>query len=191
MLKNETIDFGEGSSIADTNESKEHLCQIFPNVKEEILLDFLLKYNNDISTVTHILLDSISFGEISNKKEEIEERENKFQVKSLQSLCVDAMEKLELDMEDLYENNHTNEFIKNLILDESISTASDEASFKSEKKSEHFEYEEYAIKTEQVELIEEPLFSLKMSDNLLSSLIRIFGSEEELKYLDGILVFEQ
>lgn len=176
-------------SLTEIDSSVEILQQMFPDIKEEIIIDFLLKYDNDVSIVTEILLDSFSFTEVASevvvKKNETETRQDKVcLVNSLQSLCIKAMEKLEARLEEFYDMTDSDAVVEKSVrfevgdLDETKSkTTLDNKDNLTPKTS--FE----------TELSEEPLFNLSLNREFLTTLIRIFGNEEEEKYLDGNFIF--
>ncbi|CAF1038573.1 unnamed protein product [Brachionus calyciflorus] len=113
------------SSDALTEELKDSLNilkSMFPDIQDDIIIDFLIKYENDVNMVTNILLDSFNFSStlsepekapdlckkkinqkeiVEDKKEALVVGRNFFQVKSLQELCRIEMEKLEMAMENL------------------------------------------------------------------------------------------
>ena len=85
---------------------------MFSDVDEEILIEFLNKYNNDVTVVTNILLDSLNFGDVKSKsneassssaKEEDEEYEiykdietsDSHSIETLKNLCIKEMYKLD------------------------------------------------------------------------------------------------
>lgn len=86
-----------------TNESLEVLKTMFPSIEKEVIVDFLNKYENDLNTVTNILLDSMNFLEMekSNGQKKNLASSPLYKVKSLQEICLNEMEKLELAMENL------------------------------------------------------------------------------------------
>jgi hypothetical protein len=109
-------------SFESLEQSKSMLHQLFPNICEEIILDFLLKYENDIDTVTNILLDSVDMNDsdslalsqvqetpapppptpvvVAPKIEETKRPESaRRTVKSLQEICLDVMDRLERSLE--------------------------------------------------------------------------------------------
>lgn len=154
---------------------------MFPHVKEEIIVDFLLKYNNDVNIVTEILLDSVSFAE-ETKREEPKTREKKISViKSLQMLCIEAMEKLEARLEEIYDTNKIDKDIE-----KNVKFSIDDQAEQSLKKPPDESFEN-SVKPSSFdpELNEEPLFNLTVNREFLTTLIRIFGNEEEEKYLEG------
>lgn len=85
------------------NESVEVLKSMFPSIERDVIADFLNKYQNDLNTVTNILLDSVNFLEMekSNEAKKNLTSVSVYQVKSLQEICLIEMEKLELAMENL------------------------------------------------------------------------------------------
>lgn len=88
----------------ELSESKQILKTMFPDVAEDLIVEFLGKYENDVNVVTNLFLDSFNFSSISNENcTEIKEPEVKrlYQVKTLQELCLDEMDKLEIAMEEL------------------------------------------------------------------------------------------
>lgn len=141
-------------------EAKELLNQMFPNVDDEILVDFLIKYDNNVARVTDILLDSICFEEIRKESDKPKRR----QVKSLKTLCNEVMERLEIQFENLYENSSN--------VDVCFSLKEEEESIVEEISS-----------NSNVE--NEPIFSFNLDSELLRSIIKIFGEKDEEKYLNG------
>lgn len=174
-------------SLTEIDSSVEILQQMFPDIKEEIIIDFLLKYDNDVSIVTEILLDSFSFTEVASevvvKKNETETRQDKVcLVNSLQSLCIKAMEKLEARLEEFYDMTDSD-----AVVEKSVRF---EVGDLDETKSKTTLEDNLTPKTSfETELSEEPLFNLSLNREFLTTLIRIFGNEEEEKYLDGNFIF--
>jgi len=86
------------------NESKDLLKAMFADVDDDILVDFLEKYNNDVTVVTNILLDSLNLSEYSREtetrlcvkedSEKAEETETE-SMSSLKSLCIKEMDRQE------------------------------------------------------------------------------------------------
>lgn len=58
----------KSSPVDGYKESVELLKGMFSDVDEEILLDFLHKYDNDVTMVTNILLDSLNLDDCKGKK---------------------------------------------------------------------------------------------------------------------------
>jgi len=154
---------------------------MFPDIKEEIIVDFLLKYENDINIVTEILLDSLSFGEIYKQKETENKSQKTYQVKSLQNLCVEAMEKLEVELEKLYEDKRMSDLNDNELSNDVEISLNEDESYDQTKNNESSIYKQ----STETGLSEEPLFNLCLNKEFLGGLIRIFGNEDEEKYLDG------
>jgi hypothetical protein len=103
-------------SKSNENESKQVLKSMFTNVSEDIIDEFLLKYNNDLTIVTNILLDSLnldekelnqSSDECFCKKESHQTIETVKSVSSLKQLCTDAMNKLTDLFEKYYGLNYS------------------------------------------------------------------------------------
>jgi hypothetical protein len=104
--------------IAEIIQSKDLLQQMFPHVKEDILIEFLTKYENDVDMVTNLLLDSLN---LSEEEEEVpanndvicnKRNESSNQVPStyynpplLKTLCEKAMEKLDSMLETHYKSS--------------------------------------------------------------------------------------
>jgi dihydroneopterin aldolase len=143
-------------------EAKELLNQMFPNVDDEILVDFLIKYDNNVARVTDILLDSICFEEIKKESDKPKPK----RVKSLKTLCNEIMEKLELQFENLYENSSNVDICFSLKEEEEERSIVEDISSSSNVEN-------------------EPIFSFNLDRDFLSSLIKIFGEKDEEKYLNG------
>ena len=84
------------------DESRDLLKSMFPDVEEEVIVDLLMIYENDIDTVTNVLLDSVNFNEHKSAP-----TANVQSVESLKNLCINALEKLEIELEKHYENAST------------------------------------------------------------------------------------
>ena len=115
------MDPSENEESSKLIESKKILKAMFGNVSEEILMDFLVKYNNDLTLVTNILLDSLNLDEHlaetnnnSNNSDACEIDCEEFceamtlketePVSSLKDLCIKEMDNLEK----LFEQHHVN-----------------------------------------------------------------------------------
>ena len=62
--------------------------QMFPTIKENIIKELLEQYDNDINTVTNILLDSINLDDLEVKNEiTVNNKNENTTVKSLKELC--------------------------------------------------------------------------------------------------------
>ena len=93
----------------EIDDSKYLLSQMFPDVDEEILVDLLITYQNDVDTVTNILLDSVNlndFAKDSVKKIE-EEKSITKKIDTLKNLCTKALDKLEIELEKHYEKKES------------------------------------------------------------------------------------
>jgi hypothetical protein len=110
----------EEISFERIEESKSLLQSMFPKISEEIILDFLIKYENDVDTVTNILLDSVDLNDdspsenaemkpqpppppIESKKGNQIEANSPVRtrkVKSLQEICLEVMDRLERSLEE-------------------------------------------------------------------------------------------
>ena len=116
IIQTEQGESGESSKLI---ESKNTLKAMFGNVSEEILMDFLVKYNNDLTLVTNILLDSLNLDEhlveTNNNNDNGDARELDCEkaceamtltqtepVSSLKDLCIKEMDNLEK----LFEQHH-------------------------------------------------------------------------------------
>lgn len=144
-------------------EAKELLNQMFPNVDDEILVDFLIKYDNNVARVTDILLDSICFEEIKIESDKPKSKPKK--VKSLKTLCNEIMERLEIQFENLYENS-----------------SNDDVCFSLKEEEEESIVEEISSNSN---VENEPIFSFNLDSDFLSSIIKIFGEKDDEKYLNG------
>ena len=93
----------------EIDHSRELLQQMFPNVNEEILLDFLLKYQNDVDTVTNILLDSVNLSETNEMAPSSAAKKSEPKcIDSLKNLCTRVLDKLEIELEKHYEKEKHN-----------------------------------------------------------------------------------
>lgn len=92
---------------------------MFSDVKDDILMDFLVKYNNDITVVTNILLDSMNFGDLASStdvpeadetyemNQDIESKES-HSIETLSNLCIKEIHQIE-DNSDSSEYNQETE----------------------------------------------------------------------------------
>ncbi len=106
---------------------------MFTDVDDDILIDFLEKYNNDVNIVTNILLDSLNLSEFSREtntclvKEDNQElvtqqgdESESESMSSLKSLCIKEMDRQESNVrkseleekESEFEINRTKPFLE-------------------------------------------------------------------------------
>lgn len=96
----------------EIDHSVEMLESMFPHVKKEILVDLLLKYHNDISLVTDVILNSVILDDVVDDDKKISETvEEKpatvvntnpvHQAKSLQQLCTETLNRLDSQLADI------------------------------------------------------------------------------------------
>ena len=82
---------------------------MFPDVDEEILVDLLITYQNDVDTVTNILLDSVNLNDFAKASiKNIEEKKSIAKtIDTLKNLCTKALDKLEIELEKHYEKKES------------------------------------------------------------------------------------
>lgn len=208
---NKRIDSDEFSNQTEIDQSKELLKQMFPKVNEEILIDFLVRYQNDVDSVTNILLDSVDLNDsLSNELTEANQtyqpndanRETR-QVESLKGLCIKEVNKLERilekhygDQETTQKRNSIDEILKDLNQEINSINAESLVSLNDSKnsdisKNENSESEELISQPVQKEILgnldedDDPILNLKLTKPFLSSLIQLFGTQEDETLLDS------
>lgn len=161
-------------------ESLEILKSMFPTIDRDIIVDFLQKYENDLNTVTNILLDSVNFSDIEPIQESNQHNEQikMYQVKSLQEICLIEMEKLELAMEKL---NSRIQLVKSNAKISSLTGQS--LSRKSEEPTQNQSMSNDMVQSEDKIKNDEPIIYLKVDK--IKALVDLFGTDEEFETFDG------
>jgi hypothetical protein len=106
MSKSFNIETNEQFEI---DECKNLLRAMFPDVDEEILVDLLITYQNDVDTVTNVLLDSVNLNEFSNNSKKPNDviKPVARAIDSLKNLCIQTLDKLEIELEKHYEKKES------------------------------------------------------------------------------------
>ena len=173
----------------EIEQSRKELSLLFPHVKDDIIIDFLLKFENDVDMVSNILLDSIDLDSNEEANKEITTKSNITiknelrQVPSLKQLCENAMSQLEYLIESHYEKDDTYFQIpksSNSEIDVKSQSENDFDICKSENNS-GYESDGSQSVTEDDYF---PIIELKLNKNIISSLIDLFGDKEDEKYLN-------
>jgi hypothetical protein len=208
------IDSDEFSNQTEIDQSKELLKQMFPKVNEEILIDFLVRYQNDVDSVTNILLDSVDLNDsLSNELTEADQtyqsddaNKETRQVESLKGLCIKEVNKLEWIMKKHYGNQETaqnknsideilkdlNQEINSINAESLVSLEMNDSKNSDISKNENYsESEELISQPVQKENLcnldedDDPILNLKLTKPFLSSLIQLFGTQEDETLLDS------
>jgi hypothetical protein len=158
----------------ELTESQEMLSQMFPNIKKDIIMDFLLKYQNNVDMVTNILLDSINLDEESDNNEDkslcIKTKENNEPVErervqskatcakrsplTLKDLCIVVLNKLDIEMEK-HLNLKTNESLVKEIIDFNLDESEDGSFMKRAESSNDRLTEKETLSDESLQEIED------------------------------------
>ncbi len=106
MSKSFNIETNEQFEIDD---SKNLLRAMFPDVDEEVLVDLLITYQNDVDTVTNVLLDSVNLNEFSNNSKKTSDvvKPVARTIDSLKNLCIKTLDMLEIELEKHYEKRES------------------------------------------------------------------------------------
>ncbi|RNA17520.1 NEDD4-binding 2-like 1 [Brachionus plicatilis] len=170
----------------EIQESLSVLKNMFPNIDQDVILDFLQKYENDLNIVTNILLDSVNFLDIKPEKKADEPQTNlenskSYQPKSLQEICLIQMEKLELAMENL--NSRIQLAKSNAKINVQASSSSN-LEHKTELTRSSSVPKDFAdsVKSEKKKEDDEPIILLRIDK--LRALVDLFGTAEELDNFD-------
>jgi hypothetical protein len=168
----------------EIEQSRKELSLLFPHVKDDIIIDFLLKYENDVDMVSNILLDSIDIDMDSNEEKinNAVEKEMR-QVPSLKQLCENAMSQLEFLIESHYEKDDKYYHLPKTNKSENpikFQSENDLDIYKSENNS-GYESDSSRSITEDDYF---PIMELKLNKKIIRSLIDLFGDKEDEKYLN-------
>lgn len=165
--------------------------QMFPTIKENIIKELLEQYDNDINTVTNILLDSINLDDLEVKNEITVNNENEnTTVKSLKELCNITLDKFEILLEKYYETSKKNEFDVDEFKEENQKKINQAQSnclslmtSELELKIENIPKPYFENLNQSIDNDDDPILDLKLDKNFLKSLIQLFGDDNDMNLL--------
>jgi len=165
--------------------------QMFPTIKENIIKELLEQYDNDINTVTNILLDSINLDDLEVKNEiTVNNKNENTTVKSLKELCNITLDKFEILLEKYYETSKKNEFDVDEFKEENQKKINQAQSncfslitSELELKNEHIPKPYFENLNQSMDNDDDPILDLKLDKNFLKSLIQLFGDDNDMNLL--------